>query len=137
MFVLHSSKTHGEGCKPQTIKISSTLNCRKWIANKRQMNFRHFCPFSVIDSYIAQCKRRISEAEPFFLYKDHSAVTALHFRQMLKRILKHLGLDETLYSCHSMRVGRSVDLLEISLSIETIKKLGCWSNNSVFTYLKH
>ena len=47
MFVLHSSKTHTEGQKPQIIKISA-------IQNKRHSShgLGHICPFILLQNYL-------------------------------------------------------------------------------------
>ena len=49
MIVLHSSKTHSEGDKPQIIKIRSTDNCH-------QKNDAIFCPFKLIQIYPSAIK---------------------------------------------------------------------------------
>ena len=51
-------------------------------------------------------------------------------------MLRNSGFNQGLYNCQSLRIGRASDLLKLALSVETIKKLGRWSSNAVFTYLR-
>ena len=55
---------------------------------------------------------------------------------VLKFIIKKAGFDQKLYNCQSLRIGRASDMLKLGISIETIKKLGRWTSNAVFTYLR-
>ena len=59
-----------------------------------------------------------------------------HMQNCLKGILIELGENPRLFSVHSFQVGRSNDLLKLGLSVETIKKLGRWTSNAVFKYLR-
>ena len=61
---------------------------------------------------------------------------ANHFNSTLKRVVRQSGFDNTYYSSHSFRAGRSVDLLKMGLSVETIKKIGHWRSYTVYAYLK-
>ena len=51
-------------------------------------------------------------------------VKADNFRKVLKKVIKYLGFDENRYLAHGLRTGRVLDLLNMGLSVETIKKLG-------------
>ena len=75
--------------------------------------------------------------EPFFVFRDRTPVRPLHFREVLRKSLTNVGLEAHLYCSHGLRTGRSVDLLEMGLSVETIKKLGRWTSNAVYQYLKN
>ena len=74
--------------------------------------------------------------EPFFVFSDKSPVKPEQMRAVLKLIIQFSGFHPNLYSTHSLRTGRALDLLKLGLSVETIKKMGRWKSNSVFTYLK-
>ena len=78
MIVLHSSKMHSEGDKPQIIKIRSTVDCR-------QKNDAIFCLFILIQQYIHQRPKYVRDDEPFFIFRDREPVTALHFHNTLKK----------------------------------------------------
>ena len=128
---MESSKTHDEGQPPQLVTICES--------NKKAAPNR-FCPFKSLWTFLDI--RPIgykSYSKPFFVFRDRSPVKPCHFRKTLKTALDKIGLDFTLYNCHSFRVGHSVDLLKLGISVETIKKLGRWSANSnaVYKYLKY
>ena len=74
--------------------------------------------------------------EQFFVFRDYSPVSALHFRSTLHLMLKLMLYNERLYNCHSFRIGRSCDLMKYGLSVEMIKKLGRWKLNVVYSYLR-
>ena len=78
-----------------------------------------------------------NEDEPFFVFYDRTPVRPENMRKTLKNALKRTGFNEKLYSTHSLRSGRSVDLANFNLSIETIRKIGRWKSNSIYTYLSY
>ena len=75
--------------------------------------------------------------EPFFVFKDRSAVTPEHARSLLKDILSKLNLDTQLYNCHSFRIGKCSDMQKIGYSLAEIKQKGCWLSNAVYKYLRN
>ena len=126
MFVLFSSKTHNESDKPQIIKIKA----------EGQGSDPDCCPFKLIKEYLKVRPRRDTEEEPFFIFKDRSGVKACHFRNMLKNILKICGLNHKMYSSHGICAGRAMQLFELGVSVETIRKLGRWKSSSIYAYLR-
>ena len=144
MFILHTSKTHGLDSKPQIVKISSSKSLLE-LENKKGKNStsvlqlnsdNQFCPFSLLRQYVALRRSRRCTSEQFFIFRDRTPVTPNHVRPVLKQTLKQLGLNNKLYGFHSLRGGRATDLLEMSVSVETIKSLGRWKSSAVFKYLK-
>ena len=131
LFILHTSKTHGRGDKPQSVKILAKSRGKK-------SKGIEICPFRILKEYIHVCKGFISETEPFFIYRDWSPVTANSFRGTLRKILTSLDFNELLYNCHSFRIGRSQDLWHMGVPVEVIRKLSRWSEKSsvIYTYLK-
>ena len=116
LFVLRSSKTHNNGCKPQQIKITAT--------GKQHAVQSQICHFSLIRDYLAIHKRIASRDEQFFIFYDRSLVKSFHFRKMLKMAITAIGLDSSSYDSHCLRAGRSLDLFKAGVSVETIKKIG-------------
>ena len=128
LFVLRTSKTHWKDSKPQFVRISSVKGKHKEIVPK-------YCPFKIINDYIdsrGDCK---TGEEPFFVLSDHSAITPSQIRKLLKTLLLRIGVDPSLYSFHSFRGGRSVDLLKMKIPIPVIQRLGRWRSSAVYTYL--
>ena len=140
-FILHTSKTHTEGEKPQTIKINSVdfdpLGIRQENSSlQNSFNDQQFCPFRILLEYLDYRKKRSHDKEQFFVFSDRSPVTATHLRQVLSKLLSRCGLDSTKYRSHSIRAGHSVDLYHLGVSLEWICKLGRWKSSAIFTYLK-
>ena len=74
--------------------------------------------------------------EPFFIFPDRSPVTTENIRKVLKNMLKISGFDDTLYNVHSLRIGRACDLYhKLQIPVDSIKKIGRWQSNSVYSYL--
>ena len=138
LFVLQSSKTHTKGDKPRLIKIQATpLQTYKKQGSNKPKKLQLNCPFKTLKDYIAVRLLLVSCDEPFFVYSDRTPVAEQNVRKTLRDIIGLMGLDSSYYSFHCFRVGRSCDLLNMGISVETIKKIGCWKSNAVFTYLRN
>ena len=135
MFILHSSKTHGKESKPQIIKISASDRDNKQTMVPHPQSLA-FCPFTLLENYLQARKPRKSDSEPFFVFQDRTPVSPANFRNILDELLKHNHFDARLYSSQGFRAGRTTDLYELGVSVETIKKLGRWSSSAVNTYLR-
>ena len=129
LFLLRSSKTHGQNVKPQMVKVAAS-------GKTNQLN--GCCPFQILRDYLKVRKGFVTLEEQFFVLWDRSPVTPINFRTMLKKVISEAGFDNTYYSSHSFRGGRSVDLFNNGISINNIRKLGKWSPRStaVYSYLK-
>ena len=134
LFILRSSKTHGENVLPQKIKISSSDS--KTQVNAKKFKLR-YCPYKLLRDYLRIQPKLSNKKEQFFVFADSSPVQPHHMRATLKMILKNLGYDHTQFSAHSYRSGRACDLLKYGLSVKTIKEMGRWRSNAVFVYLKN
>ena len=143
MFVLKSSKTHDKGCKPQVIKISEVKKTKsqklesRIFSQNRIPKHPQFCPFAFLKHYVTLRKTENSESEPFFVFRDRSPIMAAQFRVTLSAALSCAGMDKNLYTSHGLRAGRACQLLEMGVPIETIKKLGRWKSNEVYTYFSY
>ena len=126
MFVLRSSKTHDESMKPQTVKITA----------EGESTNTACCPFRLLQSYLRVRRSCRQKNEPFFIFRDRTPVTPVHARRVLKEALIRARIDSNFYDFHSFRAGRALDLRKMNFSVESIKFLGRWQSNAVFTYLK-
>ena len=124
---------HGEGDKPQFIKLKETATPPE----KTKFKVTPICPFKAICSYLEKRPQATHVKEQFFVFSDHKPVQPHHVHKILKEMLSHSRIDPSFYGFHSLRSGRSIDLLELGCSVETIKKLGRWKSNTVFRYLKY
>ena len=138
MFILRSSKTHGRGDKPQTIKINSMdydpLGHETNVAEVAEK----FCPFTLLAIYLSYRKKRSHDLEQFFVLSDRSEVTGANVRSVLhKTLLIRSGFDHRFYGSHSIRAGHTGDLLDLGLEFDLLRKLGRWkSGGAIYTYLK-
>ena len=138
LFILHTSKTHGKGSKPQSIKITSTSKEKiHKDNNSKQPKQGMYCPYTLLSKYSKARIQRATDTEPFFVFRDRTPVTPSQAQSALKTISKLAKFKPSAYSFHSLRMGRSSDLLKLGVSVETIKKIGRWKSNAVFKYLKY
>ena len=133
LFVLRTSKTHGLGVKPQIVKITSTTTGGAETKITKFPDSR--CPYQLLRRYLDIRNPYTTDLEPFFIFSDGSPLQPKHFRKTLKMCLKKAGLDTKLYNTSGFRSGRSVDLWVSGISVESIKKIGRWKTNAVYTYL--
>ena len=132
MLILFSSKTHTIGDKPQRIIITSNESD---FESKRR---RHFCPFQLIKLYIKFREPSYTTMdEPFFIYKDKGTIVAEQIRNMLRKALTNLNLNAKLYDCHSLRIGKSVEMRKNGAKLSEIQIAGRWRSNAVFKYLNN
>ena len=128
MLVLHTSKTHWKNNKPQIIKISSNKQDyrkeRTQYANIAQVPWRR-CPYELLRLYSTMRRKYKDAAEPFFVFRDQTPVKPQQYIKVLKTSLKKAKLNPSVYS-YSFRAGRSMDLLDMGVLVDTIKKLGRW-----------
>ena len=75
--------------------------------------------------------------EKFFVFRDAMPILPINMRNCLTAILKSAGFQHQCYGTHSLRAGRACDLIKLGLSVETVRKIGHWKSNSVFTYFKN
>ena len=129
LFILRSSKTKTTGDPPQLIKITK-INHRKSAVTK------DYCPYKLMREYLACREESLDLNENFFVFRDHTPIKSSDFSTTLKMIIKLAKFDETHYSTKSLRSGRAMDLMALGFSVETIKKLGQWTSNAVYAYLK-
>ena len=129
LFILYSSKTHGRESRAQRIKISA--------ADQTDLK-TFFCPFSISREYASLRGSYISEDDPFFVYSDHSPVRPDQVRRVLKKVLEAVNLPAKCFSFHSLRIGRSSDLvMKHNWTVDRLKIAGRWRSNVVFKYIRN
>ena len=129
LIVLYSSKTHGQERRPQKIVANNIERSGKY------MN-RYFCPFDLMKDYLKIRGDYINVDDQFFIFGDGGMVTATHTRKLLKETINKLGLDGSLYGMHSLRVGRTSDLIKYNYSVDEVRRMGRWRSNVVYKYIR-
>ena len=94
------------------------------------------CPYDLLRKYIKSQGPYINNSEPFFMFANKSPIRPAHARHCLKTMLKLAGFQHQLYNFHGIRAGRSCDLYDLGLTVETIKKIRRWKSNAVYRYLR-
>ena len=118
---------------PQTVKICSVGSSN---SNMSQSNNRGiYCPYDLLRPYLKQRPKYVRDKEQFFVFQDRTPVKTTQVSRLLNELMTSGGFDNTKYSFHGLRAGRGVNLLRLGVSVETIKKLGHWKTNGVFSYL--
>ena len=134
LIILYSSKTHSTANRPQRIKITSNYAEKSGFYAKR-----YFCPFNLVNRYIHERVINLDAShdnDQFFVFKDGSVVKADNARQVLKQCLHNIGLDANNYGMHSLRVGRTTDLIKYNYSLEEVKRMGRWRSNTIYKYIR-
>ena len=129
MLILFSSKTHDKHSRLQKIKTSADNTSYR-------AQFRHFCPFQLLQNYLKVRGNYHHVNEQFFIFSDGSPLKPPQLCATLKLLIQRVGLDEKLYSFHGLRLGRATDMLHWGVPLDTIKSLGRWKSNAVYQYLK-
>ena len=75
--------------------------------------------------------------EQFFVHRDKTPVTAMGARNVLRLCLENLNLDPEVYNMHSLKIGRTSDLVKYNYSFSEVQKLGRWTSNCVFKYIRN
>ena len=129
LIVLYSSKTHTSAVRPQIIRITS-------ISSQIALSHRqHFCPFKGLSQYLQLRDKVGSNDEPFFVFRNGSAVMPQHVNTVLSTALICLGLDSKNYGMHSLCIGRATDMIKFHYSLEQVKRAGRWRSNIVYKYI--
>ena len=131
LVVLYSSKTHTIGMRPQKVKITSNK-----LEKSGSYMDRYFCPFKLLRDFSAMRGSFSHDAEPFFIFRDKKPVQPWHARNILCSALEAIGLNPKWYGMHSLRIGRSTDLIRYNYSIDEVRRMGRWSSNVVFKYIR-
>ena len=136
LFVLRSSKTHGPYSRPQTISITKQLLNKKTALNGKININQPTCPYELLLKYLKARPKYEYKTEPLFVFRDYSPVTTDQACRVLKKVLVHENFNHALYRLHSFRIGRSINLFKLGISVSVIRKLGRWKLSTVYTYLK-
>ena len=90
------------------------------------------CPVSACLAYIAI---RGSAPGPFFCFKNGSPLTKPQFISQVREVLTEAGLDASLYSGHSFRIGAATSAARAGIEDSTIRALGRWSSTAFLLYI--
>ena len=126
MMKLFSSKTHSTKDRPQTIIIDESMISHSTLFN----------PVEELTIYSNMRPEYRYDEEEFFVFANNTPITASQIRSILRKLIRKIGLCDTLYDTHSFRIGGATDLFRLGVSVEKIKKKGRWKSNAVYKYLR-
>ena len=135
LLLLYSSKTHGPESLPQKVKITG-MDQKCHGNNQFKHPPKHFCPFKLISDYIAIRGNFTNEAEPIFIPSSGIQLEQSLVRNVLHTMISKLGLNASLYTFHSLKAGRAMNLHQWGFPVDQIKQIGRWRSNAVNRYLK-
>ena len=127
LLILYSSKTHDKNVKPQKIKISSLCGAG---------NFKHFCPFTLLNNYLTIRGDYVANDEVFFVHLGHIPVEQSSVREVMATAITNIGLNPWHFTFHGLRAGRTTNLYHWGFTIEEIKAVGRWKSNAIYRYIK-
>lgn len=78
----------------------------------------------------------VTSATPIFVFPNGTLVLKAPFVKWLRRQLRILGLDVSLFAGHSLRIGAAVSAARRGLSDDLIKRLGRWKSDAYLLYVK-
>ena len=144
LMILHTSKTHGKGNRPQKIKLKrlNSMEVSDQDTKPQEVHYpsqdkstNQYCPVKHTIDYIQMRQARANDDEQFYIFSDGSPVRPCHMRSILRELLQALGLEGALYDTHSFRSGRASDLFHAGVDVELIKYIGRWKSNAIYKYL--
>ena len=107
MMILHSSKMHGKGNKPQIIKLTRDKVTSQQSISK-QCSHSNLCPYHLLRCYIEVRKSFISTDEQFFVFKDCSPVTPEATHKVFRDCISDISLNSNSYAFHGFCAGRAL-----------------------------
>ncbi len=91
---------------------------------------------SPVAAMLAYLAIRGAAPGPLFKFADGSVLSRGHFVLHIRDALKRLGLDSSVYSGHSFRIGAATTAAERGIPDSTIQALGRWKSASFLRYIR-
>ena len=79
---------------------------------------------------------RLSPGDPFLSYRKKWKLSYSTFQKAIKRVARHLGLDYSRYSTHSLRIGGATVMASAGLPDYVIQLIGRWKSLAFLTYIR-
>lgn len=125
-MVLWTSKTHTLADPPQIISFYCTCHIIS----------AAYCPYEIVDQYSILRRQFESPEEQFFVFRDGTPVTPMHFRDTLRLIFDNANISSQDFCGHSFRAGHANDMKHMKRPVDEIKFKGRWKSNAVFRYFR-
>lgn len=99
----------------------------------KPFSIKEVCPVQAVSDYMAI---RSSITGPLFINEKGTPITNKQFTKTLRRCISKLGLDPSLYTSHSFRIGGATFAHSQNLSDSQIRQLGRWNSDAFKSYLR-
>lgn len=121
-----------------TLKTSKTDPFRKGITINIHATKNNVCPLLALESYIKlrNLKNLPKQTNALFVSSNGHPLTRTIFISNLKFTLKQIGVDDTLFNGHSLRIGAATTCGKLRIEDHLIKTLGRWSSDCYNRYIR-
>ncbi|XP_075063935.1 uncharacterized protein LOC142151813 [Mixophyes fleayi] len=102
-----------------------------WVQLNRQPN-SNICPVNLVSRFM----NVRPQARLFLCHHNGMPMTKYQFSAIMKKSLRSLDLDSSMYGTHSFRIGAATSAALAGSSTETIKALGRWKSTAYKSYVR-
>lgn len=106
------------------------------VANKDSKPSGCMCPVRALQAYIQSFGTATMATGPLFQFLNGRPVSSSFVAEQLKKLIGFIGLDPSLYTNHSFRIGAATNLASLGHSEHYIKKMGRWNSNAMQRYIR-
>jgi hypothetical protein len=115
------------------IKASKTDPFRAGVTLVLGATNRDLCPIAATTPYLAM---RGAEEGPLFKFEDGTFLQRDRFVAEVRKVLRAVGIDHSLYSGHSFRIGAATTAALAGVESHTIQTLGRWHSSAYLLYIR-
>ena len=115
------------------LRKSKTDPFRKGIAIHVYSTKNEVCPVAAMHQYMCSAKQSASKA--LFIMEDGNPLNRKTCIRDLKLIIHQVGLDDSKFNGHSLRIGAATTCSAIRMEDHLIKTLGRWSSDCYTSYI--
>lgn len=134
-FRIWTAKNKKRGAWPDDIKIEGLRDCKACFKDSQVRSSYRYCPVHLIMQYHSVRPQTPGNVQ-FFCFQDGRPIPQVQLRNIIKLVLKSMGITTDAHNGQSFRSGRACDLKKLNYSIRDIKFFGRWKGNSIYKYFK-
>lgn len=94
------------------------------------------CPVQCLSCFRSLIGTGVRPGRPLLVHLDVSFLSKFQFVSVFRKGIRALGLDESLYSGHSFRIGAATEAARFDLGDEVIKRIGRWESRRFKSYVR-
>lgn len=91
------------------------------------------CPVALLSQYV---EIRPPVSGPLFVHFSGAHLTRYQFSALLKKVVQNCGLDPSMYTSHSFRIGAATLAFTQGFKEEEIKSMGRWKSSAYKSYIR-